>query len=100
MKDRNTAIIVTVAAALLCGCPGLVVCLGGAIFAVISRIPDATYTGGMDANSALGYGLGGLCLGIVFIAIPIVVGVLLLRKKPAAGDTAVIPPSEPIPPAL
>ena len=98
--NRNNAIIITVVAALVCGCPGLIACFGGAILAVLSRIPDTQYSGGLNPSSALGGGLGGICLGIVFIAIPIVVGVVLLRKKPAAADATVIPPSEPIPPAL
>ncbi len=33
MNNKNTGIIATVAAALLCGCPGLFLCLFGAITA-------------------------------------------------------------------
>jgi hypothetical protein len=35
-----------------------------------------------------------LCLSLIFIAIPIVVGILTLRSKPVAPST-----NEPIPPA-
>ncbi len=104
MKDRNTAIIATVVAAVLCGCPGLLSLCFGLMFAVVSQIPgaDINIFNSNDPTTALASGIGMLCVGIVFVAIPIVVGFILLRKKPAAATSIVDvppPPDEPIPPA-
>jgi hypothetical protein len=40
--------------------------------------------------------MGALCLGVVFVAIPVVVGIVTLRKKPEAAPVS----NEPIPPAF
>ena len=87
MKNKNTGIIATVATALLCGCPGLFSCLFGAITATGNGTFNDTYL-----DPTVGYIM--VCMSLIFIAIPIVVGVVMLRKKPA-------PPmdNEPIPPA-
>ena len=104
MDKRTTGIIATVATALLCGCPGLASLCFGAFFAVISRIPGAEIDmfGSNDPARALNYGIGGVCLGIVFIIIPIVVGFLMLRKKPETAPVTPPAPSpdEPVPPAI
>ena len=83
--NRNTAIIATVATAVLCGCPGLFSCLFGAIFALGGMTGNATINDvPTDPTTALLYGVGSICFGIIFIAIPIAVGVLTLRNaKPA-----------------
>jgi hypothetical protein len=98
MNNRNTGIIATIATALLCGCPGLGSLCWGFTSAAVSFIPGADIDiGGSSApSSALFAGLGGLCLGLVFIAIPVVVGVVTLRKKPAAAAPV---SDEPLPPA-
>jgi len=97
MNNKNTGIIATVATAILCGCPGLLTLCWGALAAFVSFVPGANIDigGSSDPQSALFTGLGALCAGVIFIAIPIVVGVVTLRKKPA-----VVAPSdnEPIPP--
>jgi len=51
------------------------------------------YTGSGNIPSYIGF--VGLCLALIFIAIPIVVGVLTLRKKPEKAVTF----DEPVPPA-
>lgn len=123
MDRRTTGIIATVVAVLLCGCPGLIALFTGGLFALISRIPDANIDifGSNDPQSALNFGLGTLCLGILLMVIPVVVGILTLRNRPApvAAPTAGAmiytppavpptyppspeaprPPDEPIPPA-
>lgn len=107
-KSSSGAVIATIAAALLCGCPGLLsVCLG-ATSAVASFIPSADIDiyGSSDPSSALLYGGALLCGGIIFIAIPVVIGVVTLRKKKAPSDKGTdkgavkgsIPPDEPLPP--
>ncbi len=84
--NRNTAIIVTVVASVFCGCPGIFACLWGAIGTFVSFIPNANIdiNGSSDPTTALLTGLGSLCFGIIFIAIPVVVGVLTLRNAKAS----------------
>lgn len=71
MDKRTTSILVTVAAVLLCGCPGLFSLLFGGLFALISFIPgaDIDMFGSRDPQSALTFGIGGLCLGLIFLLI-------------------------------
>lgn len=87
MNNKNTGIIATVATALLCGCPGLFACLFGAITATGNGTFNNAYL-----DPTVGYIM--VCISLIFIAIPIVVGVVMLRKKPAAASS-----NEPIPPA-
>ncbi len=96
--NKNTGIIATVVAALLCGCPGLIALCWGGLAAIISFIPgaDINIGGSSDPQTALFTGLGSLCAGIIFTAIPIVVGVVTLRKKP---EPAAPVSNEPLPPA-
>jgi hypothetical protein len=96
MDKRTTGIIATVATALLCGCPGLFGLCMGAMFAVVSQVPgaDIDMYGSNDPAQALTTGLIGICGGIIFIIIPIVVGFLTLRKKAAPAPIT----DEPLPP--
>ena len=98
MDKKTTGIIATVATALLCGCPGLFGMCWGLIAAVASQIPGANIDigGSSDPTTALMSGIGALCLGVIFVAIPIIVGVVMLRKKPEAAPV----PDEPIPPPI
>ena len=87
MDKRTQGILFTVAAVLFCGCPGLFICLFGAITATGNGTFNDAYL-----EPSVGFVL--MCLSLIFIAIPIVVGFFTLRKKPE------IPASnEPIPPA-
>ncbi|MBN2385795.1 MAG: hypothetical protein JXB85_02160 [Anaerolineales bacterium] len=98
-SKKTGAIIATVATALLCGCPGLgSVCWGG-LSAIISFIPGAAIDvgGSSDPNTAFFAGVGALCGGLIFVAIPIVVGVLTLRKPKAPKEEALVS-NEAIPP--
>lgn len=97
MDKKNTGIIATIVTAVLCGCPGLLGVCFGALAAIVSFIPGANIDilGRNDPQSALTTGLGALCLGIVFVAIPVVVGFVMLRKKPVTQPAA----DEPLPPA-
>lgn len=102
MDKKNTGMIATIATALLCGCPGLFgLCFGG-ISLIASFVPGAEIDvfGSNDPAAATTMGFVFLCLSLIFIAIPIVVGVVTLRKKPTAKVEVVAPISdEPIPPA-
>jgi hypothetical protein len=84
MDKRTTGLIATIATALLCGCPGLFgLCFGG-ISVLASLVPGANIDvfGSSDPTAATTMGVVSLCLSVIFIAIPIVVGVVTLRKKP------------------
>ena len=98
MDKKTVGIIATVATALLCGCPGLFGLCWGLIAAVVSQVPgaDIDMGGSSDPQTALISGIGALCVGVIFIAIPIVVGVVTLRKKAEAPPAI----NEPIPPAI
>lgn len=111
MDKKTTGLIATIATALLCGCPGLFgLCLGGtSLFA--SFVPGANIDvfGSNDPAAATTMGVVFLCLSVIFIAIPIVVGVVTLRNPkeevPAVVNAeqtvkpTVEPSSEPKPPA-
>ena len=83
MDKKTVGIVVTVAAIVLCGCPGLCSLFSGAMFAIISRIPGANIDmfGSSDPQSALMFGVGGVCLGIVFILIAVGAIFFVRRRK-------------------
>lgn len=85
MDQKTKGIVATVAAVLLCGCPGLFMCIFGAVSAA-GIMPYNTDVNGVTSSGmvspTIGYVL--VCLSLIFIAIPIVVGVVMLRKKPEA----------------
>jgi hypothetical protein len=83
MDKKTVAIIVTVAAVLLCGCPGLFSLLLGGMFALISFIPGANIDvfGSNDPRSALNFGIGGLCVGVVFVLIAAAAIFFAWRRK-------------------
>jgi len=97
MDPKTKGLIATIAAVIVCGCPGLIMCFFGAISTFVSFVPgaDINVGGSSDPAAATAMGIGALCLSVIFIAIPIVVGFLMLRKKPEA-DT--VSSNEPLPP--
>jgi len=96
MDKKTTGLIATIAAVVLCGCPGLFMCFFGATTLAASQMPGAEIDvmGSSDPASAMGMGLVFLCLSLIFILIPIAVGFFTLRKKPEA-----VASNEPLPPA-
>jgi hypothetical protein len=98
MDKRTTGIVLTVAAVLLCGCPGICVCLYGGLSAAgvgtfDAAAGDFTSTGEVP----VWVGIVMLCVGILMIAVPVVVGVVTLRNKPE-GSEPVPNIEEPLPP--
>jgi len=90
MNNKNTRMIALVAAVLLCGCPGLLALCWGSLAAVVSFMPgaDINIGGSSEPAAALSSGLGSVCLGILFLAVPVAVGFFALRKQPdAVQDT-------------
>ena len=97
MDAKTKSIVATIAAVVLCGCPGLFMCFFGATSIAASQVPgaDIDVMGSSDPASAMTMGIVFLCLSIIFILIPIVVGFFMFRKKPEV----VIESNEPLPPA-
>ena len=96
MDTKTKGIVSTIAAVVLCGCPGLFMCFFGSISTFVSFVPgaDIDVGGSSDPAAATAMGIGALCLSLIFIAIPIAVGFFTLRKKPQAETI-----NEPLPPA-
>jgi hypothetical protein len=92
MDKRTVAIIVTVAAVLLCGCPGLFGLFMGGLFAIISFIPGSSIDvfGSSDPRSALNFGLGSLCVGLVAVLIA-VAAIFFAWRRSRAGTS--VPPT-------
>jgi hypothetical protein len=94
VDKRTLGIILTIVTAVFCGCPGLFACLGGAMTAAglgaeyTTDVLGSTGVGEMPA----GYGYAFLCLGLIGIAIPIIIGVVMLRKPKAVPPTDIVPP--------
>lgn len=105
MDKRTTGIVATIVAVVLCGCPGLFALCLGALTGLAGVIPGANIDifGSQDPQTALFTGIGILCLGLIFIAIPIIVGFVTLRNRPAPAEAVNPPapqePGEPLPPA-
>lgn len=94
--NRNTSIIATIAAVVLCGCPGLFLCIFGAVTAT-GNMPYSTDINGVSNSGTLPttYGFGMLCLSLILILIPVVVGFLTLRRKPVTEPIDNVPPPTP-----
>ena len=92
MNNKNTGMIATIAAAVLCGCPGLFLCIFGAVTAT-GNMPFSTEVNGISNSGTLPstYGFVLLCLSLIFILIPVGVGFFTLRKKPATAEE--VPPA-------
>ncbi len=93
--NRTTAIILTIASVVLCGCPGLFACVFGGL--VAAGAPVSTELNGVSNHTTLpaSYGIALLCVALILILIPVVVGFLTLRNKPQQQPVM----STPIPPA-
>lgn len=94
MNNRNTGIIATIAAVVFCGCPGLFLCIFGAITAT-GNMPYSTEINGVSNSGMLpsSYGVVMLCLSLILILIPAAVGFFTLRKKPGAETVDDLPPT-------
>ena len=94
MNNKNTGIIFTVATILLCGCPGLFLCIFGAVTAT-GNMPYSTEINGVSNSGVLpsSYGFVMLCFSLILILIPVAVGFLTLRKKPETETVVDVPPT-------
>jgi hypothetical protein len=82
---RQTGLILTIVSAILCGCPGLFSCFWGLIASVVSFMPNADIDigGSSDPMAALTAGAVAVCLGLIFVAIPVALWFFTVRGKPA-----------------
>jgi len=87
MEPKTKGIVATIASVVLCGCPGLFMCL----FGVITTTGNGTFN---DSSLPSSVGFVLMCLSLIFIIIPIAVGFFMLRKKPEAVSVS----NEQIPP--
>lgn len=96
MQNRTVAIAITVVTALCCLCLAIMSCVWGGLIA--SGQPITSTVNGIETVETLPAPLGFalICLSLIFVLIPVVVGFLTLRKKP---EEAAVVSSEPVPPA-
>ena len=98
MNNRNTSLIATIAAAVLCGCPGLFGLCFGLTSLFASAVPGAQIDvfGSNDPAAATTMGLVTLCLSVIALAVPIIVWLVTRRRAVPATD---LPENEPLPPS-
>lgn len=94
MNNKTAGIIATIVSALVCGCSAIFACVWGALIA--TNTPINMTSGGQQSvqtfPASVGYVL--LCLSLLFVAVPVVVGFVTLRKKPQTAPVS----NEPLPP--
>ena len=83
MDKKTLAMIITIAALLLCACPGLFSLFMGGMFALISFIPgaDINVMGSSDPKSALMFGISALVVGILFLLVAAAAIIISWRRK-------------------
>jgi hypothetical protein len=90
--DKRTGLILIAVSSILCGLPGLCgICLGS-VSAWGATLPDATVE---DPALSIGLGLAMLGVGLLFLAIPVIIWLVVLRQRPV--EKAVSDFAEPIP---
>ena len=97
MNNRNTTLIATIVAVVLCGCPGLFGLCFGLTSVFASFVPNAQIDvfGSSDPQSATAMGLVSLCLSVIALAVPVGVWLFMRRR-----ETAAMSDNEPLPPAV
>jgi hypothetical protein len=101
MDDKKTVgIIASIATLLLCGCPGICLCLYGGMFSVFGGTYTSDFLGTYDSGElspTTGYVL--LCLGLLMVLIPIGIGgyTFFSQRNSKASDQDL---DEPVPPAI
>ena len=95
MNNKNTGLIATIASVVLCGCPGLFMCILGAPYIFVGLMPgaDIDINGSSDPASAITLGITMLCVSVFLIIIPIAVWFFMMRKKPEATSNEPLPPA-------
>jgi hypothetical protein len=91
--NRTVGIGLTIFTVLCCACPGLMMCVFGGMIG--AGVPLTTTLNDVSSVQKLpaSYGFGLICLSIILILIPILVGFFTLRNKPAEVESPVVPPT-------
>ncbi len=90
MDKKTVGLIATVATALLCGCPGIFLC----VFGAASALGSGTFEfGEQSGNIPPAMGIPILCIGLLLMVVPVGVGFFTLRRKPEPVSI-----DEPLPP--
>jgi multisubunit Na+/H+ antiporter MnhB subunit len=98
MKDRTLAVIITFLVILFFACPGLAFLCFGVTDFIDHYWLNSYFYGIYSQNAANIWGIVGICSGILFIMVAIVVSILVLRRK--NNNTPPPKPNEPIPPTI
>lgn len=99
MDKKSIGLIALVTSTVLCGLPGLIGALFGGVFVLVGAIPEANVDVFGSANPTNAFLLGGgiLCLSMIGVVIPILIGFFTLRKPKVKAESDLL--DEPIPPA-
>jgi hypothetical protein len=84
MKQKTRFALVA-ASLVLCGFPGILSAVSGFLIAGLGLLADKAQLKldtNLDQSSVLWAGLGGVCLGVILVAIPLLVWYLTRRRKP------------------
>jgi hypothetical protein len=87
MDKKTVGLIATIGTFFLCACPSIFLCVWGGIG--VAQVPiDKTFNGQtVNEPMSMGVGVVLLCLSLIGLLTPVVVGFFTLRKKPE--DTAI-----------
>jgi hypothetical protein len=97
MNNRTGGIIGTIAAALLCGVPGILLACTGLVAVVGGQSPEILGDSARWQDTMIG-AVAFLIGGAVLTLIPIVVGFFTLRRKPGAAPVAAVAPAAKVAP--
>lgn len=89
MNNKNMGIIITIVTILLCGLPGLISICSGVVLAFNTSNFE-------DPLLGVIFSLSSICLGMIFVAIPIIAGLITYRNR--SHEVTTFPQDEPIPP--
>jgi len=87
MEKKTIGIIATVVTALMCGCASIFSCVWG--FIIASGQPIDVTSNGVTTQQALSPAIGYvlLCLTVLMILVPVVVGFFTFRSKSEQAGT-------------
>lgn len=96
MEKKTIGLIATVGTALLCACLSIFLCIWGGIG--LSGAPIDTTVGGQTSSQPMNTGLAIalLCLSVIGLLVPVLVGFFTLRKKPEDKAINAAPMTSPI----
>jgi hypothetical protein len=86
LMNRKKGLILTIVTIVVCGFPGILSGLGGILIAGFGLLADRSQLKldtNLDQSSVVLTGVGGIWIGLILVAIPILVWILGMRHKPA-----------------